>query len=142
MLMNSSKAILVTDARQKSIWGRQWFRVVLSIACIFTVVIMANAIRPVAILLSILAAIFSFRSIPFRQIASLLCAFSICSLFSPIEVMPHITCAPGINGHHFRVVPLAMGLPTKLGKESASRGGIILGGDLVSGLEPKRFLTW
>jgi hypothetical protein len=56
--------------------------------------------------------------------------------FSPIDVFP----IP--KWGRPRLVPLVMGLPRRETLERAKRGEVILGGDLVSGFEPKYYLVW
>ena len=56
--------------------------------------------------------------------------------FSPIDVLPIPKGGPP------RLVPLVMGLPRPETVERAKRGEVILGGCIVSGLEPKYYLVW
>jgi hypothetical protein len=56
--------------------------------------------------------------------------------FSPIDILP----IP--KSGRPRLVPLVMGLPTRETAERARRGEVILGGCVVSGLEPKYYLVW
>ena len=56
--------------------------------------------------------------------------------FSPIDVLP----IP--KGGPLRLVPLVTGLPTRKTAERAKRGEVILGGCIVSGVEPKYYLVW
>jgi len=56
--------------------------------------------------------------------------------FSPIDIFPVPKAGPP------RLVPLAMGLPTRETAERAERGEVILGGCIVSGFEPKYYFVW
>jgi hypothetical protein len=56
--------------------------------------------------------------------------------FSPIDVCPFPRGGPP------RLVPLVMGLPTPQTADRANRGEVMLGGCIVSGLEPKYYFVW